>query len=98
MINKNEYLQPMKLRGGLDLHSKSVFWGLLLIFFVFGCSKPLQYKKTQSLTASGKFRFNLKAANKQVIGTSQSYSSASGRDNGIASVQKNAPDAKVVEA
>ena len=49
-------------------------------------------------TASGKFRFNLKAANKQVIGTSQSYSSASGRDNGIASVQKNAPDARVVEA
>jgi uncharacterized protein YegP (UPF0339 family) len=46
-------------------------------------------------TASGKFRFNLKAANQQVIGTSQSYSSASGRDKGIASVQKNAPDAKV---
>jgi uncharacterized protein YegP (UPF0339 family) len=34
----------------------------------------------------------------QVIGSSQSYSTASGRDNGIASVQKNAPDAKVVEA
>ncbi len=48
-------------------------------------------------TDSGKFRFNLKAANKQVIGTSQSYGSASGRDNGIASVQKNAPGAKVVE-
>jgi uncharacterized protein YegP (UPF0339 family) len=52
-------------------------------------------KKT---TDSGKFRFNLKAANHQVIGTSQSYDSESGRDNGIASVGKNAPDAKVVEA
>jgi uncharacterized protein YegP (UPF0339 family) len=33
----------------------------------------------------------------QVIGTSQSYESESGCDNGIASVTKNAPDAAVVE-
>ena len=51
-------------------------------------------KKT---TDGGKFRFNLKAANHQVIGTSQNYDSESGRDNGIASVGRNAPDAKVVE-
>lgn len=49
-------------------------------------------------TDSGKFRFNLKAKNHQVIGTSQSYDSESGRDNGIASVGRNAPDAKVVDA
>lgn len=48
-------------------------------------------------TAAGKFMFNLKAANHQVIGTSQSYKSASGRDNGVESVKKNAPDAAVVE-
>ncbi len=47
-------------------------------------------KKT---TDSGKFRFNLKAGNGQVIGTSQNYDSESGRDNGIASVMKNAPKA-----
>nr|WP_303048837.1 YegP family protein [Phaeobacter sp. HF9A] len=41
--------------------------------------------------------FNLKASNGQVIGTSQSYTSASGRDNGIESVKKNAPDAEVVD-
>lgn len=46
-------------------------------------------------TASGKFMFNLKASNGQVIGTSQSYKTASGRDNGVASVMKNAPDAAV---
>nr|WP_275423072.1 YegP family protein [Leisingera sp. MMG026] len=39
--------------------------------------------------------FNLKATNGQVIGTSQSYASASGRNNGIESVKKNAPDAAV---
>lgn len=45
-------------------------------------------------TSAGKPRFNLKASNGQVIGTSETYSSESARDNGIASVQKNAPDAK----
>ncbi len=50
------------------------------------------------LTASdGKFYFNLKAANRQVIGTSQMYESAAGRDNGIESVKTNAPQAGVVE-
>ncbi len=46
-------------------------------------------------SANGKFMFNLKAGNGQIIGTSQMYESVSGRDNGIASVQKNAPDAEV---
>jgi uncharacterized protein YegP (UPF0339 family) len=48
-------------------------------------------------TDSGKYRFNLKSTNGQVIGTSQSYDSESGCNNGIASVTKNAPDAAVVE-
>jgi uncharacterized protein YegP (UPF0339 family) len=49
-------------------------------------------------TDSGKYRFNLKSTNGQVIGTSQSYDSESGCNNGIASVTKNAPDAAIVEA
>jgi uncharacterized protein YegP (UPF0339 family) len=56
---------------------------------------PARYEKIT--TDSGKFRFNLKAANSQVIGTSQSYESEAGRDNGIDSVGRNAPDADVVE-
>ena len=48
-------------------------------------------------TQSGKHMFNLKANNGQVIGTSQSYESASARDNGIESVKKNAPDAEMVD-
>ncbi len=44
---------------------------------------------------SGKHYFNLKAGNGQVIGTSQMYASSGSRDNGIASVQKNAPGASV---
>jgi uncharacterized protein len=54
--------------------------------------------KFEKLTASnGKFYFNLKAGNGQVIGTSQMYEAEAGRDNGIASVQANAPDATVEE-
>ena len=50
----------------------------------------------ERLTASnGKFYFNLKAANSQVIGSSQMYESAAGRDNGIDSVMRNAPGASV---
>lgn len=46
---------------------------------------------------SGKWHFNLKAANGQIIGTSQSYETESGAKNGIASVKTNALDAEVKE-
>lgn len=46
-------------------------------------------------SANNKYYFNLKAANGQIIGTSQMYESAAGRDNGIESVKSNAPDASV---
>lgn len=39
---------------------------------------------------SGKFRFNLKASNGQVILTSEAYDSRKGAEGGIASVKKNA--------
>ena len=57
------------------------------------CANPDRFDKKQA--DSGKFRFNLKASNGQVIGTSQSYSSESGCDNGIKSVANSAPDAKI---
>lgn len=49
-------------------------------------------RKTSS---NGKFYFNLKASNGQIIGTSEMYESESGRENGIESVKKNAPDADI---
>lgn len=52
----------------------------------------------ERLTSSNnKPYFVLKAANHQVIGQSQMYESEASRDNGIESVQKNAPDASVNE-
>lgn len=44
---------------------------------------------------NGKYYFNLKAGNGQVIGTSEMYESEAGRKSGIASVMKNAPDASI---
>ena len=44
---------------------------------------------------AGKFRFRLKAGNGQVIAVSEAYESKASANNGIASVRKNAPDAKL---
>ncbi|MDZ4099844.1 MAG: YegP family protein [Methylophilaceae bacterium] len=49
------------------------------------------------VSSNGKPYFVLKAANHQVIGQSQMYESEASRDNGIASVMKNAPDAETVD-
>lgn len=46
-------------------------------------------------SAIGKPYFNLKAANHQVIGTSEIYSSTASRDKGIESVKKNAAEATI---
>lgn len=46
---------------------------------------------------NGKYHFNLKASNGQIIGSSEMYESTASRDNGIESVKKNAPDAEIVE-
>jgi uncharacterized protein YegP (UPF0339 family) len=45
---------------------------------------------------TGEFRFRLKATNGQVIATSEGYKAKESCLNGIASVQKNAPEAEVV--
>jgi uncharacterized protein YegP (UPF0339 family) len=46
-------------------------------------------------SSNGKSYFNLKATNGQIIGTSEMYESEAARENGIASVKTNAPDATV---
>ncbi|GGX31094.1 YegP family protein [Aquimarina muelleri] len=46
---------------------------------------------------NGKFYFNLKAGNGQIIGSSQMYTSESGMENGINSVKENAPSSDTKE-
>ena len=46
----------------------------------------------------GEFRFRLKARNGQTIAISEGYKTKASCENGIESVRKNAPEAKVEEA
>ena len=46
---------------------------------------------------AGKFRFRLKAPNGEIIATGEAYNSKDACVNGIESVKKNAPIAKIVE-
>jgi uncharacterized protein YegP (UPF0339 family) len=46
---------------------------------------------------AGKYRFHLKAANGEIIAASQAYDTKASAENGIESVQKNAPDATIVD-
>jgi uncharacterized protein len=54
-------------------------------------------KYDRKTSTNGKYYFNLKASNGQIIGTSEMYETTSGRDSGIESVKANAPGASVVE-
>jgi hypothetical protein len=55
-----------------------------------------EVKRFESKVAkNGKFHFNLKATNGQVIGSSEMYESQSTCENGITSVKKNVVGAKV---
>jgi len=51
------------------------------------CGKDELYER--KIASDGRFYFNLKAANHQIVGTSQMYASADARDAGIASVKAN---------
>lgn len=52
-------------------------------------NSPMEERYERKDASDGRVYFNLKAANHQIIGTSQMYKSASGRDNGIESVKTN---------
>ena len=47
----------------------------------------------RDVAKNGKFYFNLKAGNGQIIGTSEMYDSEGGRENGITAVKASAPGA-----
>ena len=56
-------------------------------------NSPLEERYERKDASDGRLYFNLRAANHQVIGSSQMYADQAGRDNGIASVTSNAPGA-----
>lgn len=60
-------------------------------------NSPDDGRYERKAASNGKPFFNLLAGNGQVVGTSELYESEAGRENGIASVKTNAPDATVVD-
>ena len=52
-------------------------------------NSPLDERYEKKTATNGKFHFNLKAGNHQVIGSSQLYATEQSRDKGIASVKTN---------
>ena len=52
---------------------------------------PLAERYELKTASDGRFYFNLKASNGQVIGTSQMYTTEAARQNGIDSVKTNGP-------
>ncbi|MBC2655335.1 YegP family protein [Pseudomonas sp. MSSRFD41] len=54
-------------------------------------NSPLDERYERKSAKDGKPYFNLKAANHQVIGSSELYASEAARDKGIASVKNNGP-------
>ena len=62
---------------------------------VTNAANAARFEKLQ--TKAGKFAFNLKSGNHQVVGSSQSYETEAARDNGIASFQNSANGASVVD-
>ena len=54
-------------------------------------------KFVAKITKNGGYSFNLKAANGEVIATSEVYNTEASCLNGIESIKKNAPDAEVVK-
>ncbi len=61
-------------------------------------NSPNQARYTQSDASDGRFYFNLKAANHQIIGTSQMYKTAASRHAGMESVCSNGPSTVVKHA
>ncbi|AMS13871.1 hypothetical protein SAMN05660489_03038 [Pseudomonas sp. LAMO17WK12:I10] len=58
-------------------------------------NSPNEARYAKEVSKDGKPYFNLKAANHQIIGNSQRYSSEAARDAGIASVQTNGPSTTI---
>ena len=58
-------------------------------------NSPADERYERKTASDGRLHFNLKAANHQVIGSSQMYSSEGARETGIGSVKNNGPSTTV---
>ena len=82
ILSSEQYESKSAAKNGIDSVKENA-----------GAQKRFEIRESEA----GPPYFVLKAANGQEIGRSESYSGLSAAKNGIASVNKNAPDARVVD-
>jgi hypothetical protein len=58
-------------------------------------NSPFDSRYDRRISANGQHYFVLRAANNEVLGTSELYFSSQGMENGIAAVKRDAPGAGV---
>jgi uncharacterized protein YegP (UPF0339 family) len=58
---------------------------------------PTDSRYERKIATNDKYYFNLKAANGEIIGTSQMYTTIYSRENGISAVKENAPNASTID-
>lgn len=58
---------------------------------------PFDQRYDRRVATNGQYYFNLKASNGEIIGTSEMYTTFSGREAGIESVKRNAPNAPIID-
>lgn len=56
---------------------------------------PYDSRYDDEISSNGQYYFNLKAANGEIIGTSEMYTTRAARDNGKEAVKDDAPDAEI---
>lgn len=56
---------------------------------------PFNERYKKETDKAGRYYFNLKAANGEIIGTSEAYATPENRDQGIETVKQTAPDAEI---
>lgn len=61
-------------------------------------NSPSEERYELKTASDGRFYFNLRAGNNQVIGTSQMYASEASRSNGVESVRVNGPSTDIRDA
>lgn len=80
ILTSERYASKASAQGGIESVRKN---------------SPIDERYERKVAKDGSPYFNLLAANGEVIGRSEMYSSVAARDNGIASVKTNGPDGVV---
>ena len=98
ILSSQVYASEASCKAGIESIKKNAGAAAIEDQTVEGYTEEKHPKFEIYTDKSGEFRFRLKAKNGEIIGTSEGYKAKPSCKNGVESVIKNAPDAKVEEA